>query len=99
MGVGRKLKEKRRIKRVRRGTLEVDTDVDYGTLDPLDGEEGELVGCTCAGWGDGACPCGYGYWDVYDYGHGDTQEPESSGERGQDQLSVLSVSSILTPPF
>lgn len=91
MGVGRKLKEKRRTKRVRRGTLEVDTDVDYGTLDPLDGEEGELVGCTCAGWGDGACVCGYGYWDVYDYGHGDPQEPESSGERGQDHPSPLRV--------
>ncbi|KAG6380155.1 hypothetical protein JVT61DRAFT_8244 [Boletus reticuloceps] len=78
IGVGRKLKEKRRIKRVRRGTLDVDTDVDYGALDPLDGEEGELVGCTCSGWGDGACVCGYGYPDVYDYGHGDTQEPEST---------------------
>ncbi|KAG8216030.1 hypothetical protein J3R82DRAFT_8024 [Butyriboletus roseoflavus] len=76
MGVGRKLKEKRRIKRVRRGTLEVDTDVDYGALDPLDGEEGELVGCTCTGWGDGACVCGYGYWDVHDY----TQQPECLGE-------------------
>ncbi|KAF8128722.1 WD40 repeat-like protein [Boletus edulis] len=78
IGVGRKLKEKRRIKRVRRGTLDVDTDVDYGALDPLDGEEGELVGCTCSGWGDGACMCGYGYPDVYHYGHGDTQEPEST---------------------
>ena len=82
IGVGRKLKEKRRIKRVRRGTLEVDTDVDYGALDPLDGEEGELVGCTCTGWGDGACVCGYGYWDVDDYRHRDTQEPEYSGEGG-----------------
>lgn len=80
MGVGRRLKERRRIKRVRRGTFEMDTDVDYGALDPLDGEEGELVGCTCTGWGDGACICGYGYPDVYDYGHG---EPESLGEGGQ----------------
>lgn len=89
MGVGRKLKEKRRIKRVRRDTLEVDTDVDYGALDPLDGEEGELVGCTCTGWGDGACVCGYGYWDVHNY----TQEPEclGEGEGGQDQLSMLSM--------
>ncbi|KAG9313801.1 hypothetical protein JVU11DRAFT_6162 [Chiua virens] len=76
MGVGRKLKEKRRIKRVRRGPLEVDTDVDYGALDPLDGEEGELVGCTCTGWGDGGCVCGYGFWDDHNYGHELIQEPE-----------------------
>lgn len=82
MGVGRKLKEKRRIKRVRRGTSEMDTDVDYGALDPLDGEEGELIGCTCSGWGDGACGCGYGCWDTYDYGNGHTQEPECSTEGG-----------------
>ncbi|KAH7882964.1 hypothetical protein F5I97DRAFT_158313 [Phlebopus sp. FC_14] len=78
-GVGRKLKEKRRVKQPTRGNLEVDADVDYGTLDPLDGEEGELVGCTCTGWGDGECVCGYGYWDVYDYGCEQTQEPESTG--------------------
>lgn len=90
VGVGRKLKEKRRTKHVRRGTLEVDTDVDYGTLDPLDGEEGELVGCTCSGWGDGACVCGYGYWDGHDYGHEHTQEPEYWGEGGQVELSILS---------
>lgn len=91
MGVGRKLKEKRRIKRVRRSTLDVDTDVDYGALDPLDGEEGELVGCTCTGWGDGACVCGYGYWDADDSGHENTQEPECSGAGGQDQLSMFSI--------
>ena len=99
MGVGRKLKEKRRTKRVRRDTLEVDTDVDYGALDPLDGEEGELVGCTCTGWGDGACVCGYGFWDGYDYGHEITQEPEYSGEGGQDELWASLMSSALTRPF
>lgn len=73
-GAGRRLKEKRRLKQARRSsTMEVDTDVDYGALDPLDGEEGELVGCTCTGWGDGACLCGYGYSDMYDY-EGDTQD-------------------------
>ncbi|KAF9224797.1 WD40 repeat-like protein [Gyrodon lividus] len=88
MGVGRKLKEKRRVKRSRRGTLEVDADVDYGALDPLDGEEGELVGCTCTGWGDGGCICGCGYWDVYDYGCEHTQEPESMGD-GDSQPTPL----------
>lgn len=78
--VGRKLRERRRVKRVRQpSTLEVETDVDYGALDPLDGEEGELVGCTCSGWGDGACVCGYGYWEVYDYA-GYVQEPETAGD-------------------
>lgn len=94
LGVGRKLKEKRRTKRVRRGTLEVDIDVDYGALDPLDGEEGELVGCICSGWGDGACVCGYGYWDEYDYGHENTQEPEYLDEGGQDKLSMVSMSAL-----
>lgn len=75
-GVRRKLRERRGVKRVRQSsTPEVETDVDYGALDPLDGEEGELVGCTCSGWGDGACVCGYGYWEVYDYG-GYVQEPK-----------------------
>ena len=77
MGVGRKLRERRRVKRRRRSSIPaVLTDVDYGALDPLDGEEGELVGCVCTGWGDGACVCGYGYWDVYDYEEGNAQESE-----------------------
>ena len=98
MGVGRKLKERRRTKQVRRGMLEADTDVDYGALDPLDGEEGELIGCTCSGWGDGACVCGYGYSDGYGYGHENTQEPECLGERGQVDQSIPAILSTLTPP-
>ena len=97
MGVRRKLKERHRIKRVRRGMHEADTDVDYGALDPLDGEEGELVGCTCTGWGDGACVCGYGYWDANNYGH--TQEPECTRDGGQHSLSAPTVPSVLTRPF
>ncbi|KAI6041541.1 hypothetical protein EDC04DRAFT_2893025 [Pisolithus marmoratus] len=39
-GVGWKLRERRRVKRVRRSNaLEAETDVDYGALDPLDGED------------------------------------------------------------
>ncbi|KAF8842817.1 WD40 repeat-like protein [Paxillus ammoniavirescens] len=89
MGVGRKLKGKRRVKRPRRGALELNVDVDYGALHPLDGEEGELVGCTCTGWGDGACVCGYGYWDVYDYGCEHTQEPESMCDGAGSQPTPL----------
>ncbi|KAG6335174.1 hypothetical protein ID866_3918 [Astraeus odoratus] len=90
MGVGRKLRERRRVKRARQpSTLEVDADVNYGTLDPLDGEEGELVGCTCTGWGDGACVCGYGYWDVYDYEEGYAPEAEAVADLRPSPLTQL----------
>ncbi|KAL4076732.1 WD40-repeat-containing domain protein [Scleroderma yunnanense] len=90
MGVGRKLREKRRVKRTRQlSRPDVDTDVDYGALDPLDGEEGELVGCVCTGWGDGACVCGYGYWDVYDYDERYTREVEPTGDLTPSPLTQL----------
>ena len=90
MGVGRKIRERRRVKRMRQSSrLDVDTDVDYGALDPLDGEEGELVGCVCTGWGDGACTCGYGYWDVYDYEVAYTREPEPVGGESPPTYIVL----------
>lgn len=88
-GVRRKLRERRGAKRVRQSsTPEVETDVDYGALDPLDGEEGELVGCTCSGWGDGACVCGYGYWEVYDY-EGYIQESKPARDPIPSRLTQL----------